>query len=322
MKSTIVIPNFNGMKYIENCLHSIEGCKGHGNFHVIVVDNGSTDGSKEVVIEKFPHVELIPLLENTGFCKAMNIGIEQVKTPYVIFLNNDTTVDSNMVVVLEEMIESKGNIFSVSAKMLEMSRPDIIDGAGDLYCALGWAFARGKGKSSVESHCKPAKIFSACGGAAIYSMKILKQIGVLDENHFAYLEDVDLGYRSQIYGYDNYYCPEAIVYHAGSGASGSRYNEFKISLASKNSIYLIYKNMPLLQIIFNSPFLILGFIMKIAFFIKKGYGKTYCNGLIQGIKFCSTDQAKKHKIPVLKANLYHYLRLECQILRNMFLRNM
>ena len=94
-------------------------------------------------------------------------------------------------------------------------------------------------------------------------MDILKEIGLFDENHFAYLEDVDLGYRAKIHGYDNFYEPLAVCYHAGSGFSGSRYNEFKVNLSSRNSIYLILKNMPLLQLLINLPFLLLGFLTKI-----------------------------------------------------------
>lgn len=102
------------------------------------------------------------------------------------------------------------------------------------------------------------------------------KIGYFDENHFAYLEDIDIGYRARIFGYQNGYCPDAIVYHAGSGASGSRYNAFKVDLSSRNSIYLIYKNMPLLQLILNLPFLLLGFLVKTLFFIKRDLGFFIC----------------------------------------------
>ncbi len=322
MKSTIVIPNFNGIKYIENCLISLQKCLNFGEFHVIVVDNGSKDGSKDIVANQYPWVELIALEFNTGFCVAANEGIRATMTPYVILLNNDTTVAPDFVLELEKKIEADAKIFSVSAKMVDMKNPSLIDGAGDLYSALGWGFARGKGKHTATDYTEDAQIFSSCGGAAAYRMSILNEIGLLDENHFAYLEDMDLGYRAQIFGYRNYYASKAIVYHAGSAASGSRYNEFKITLSSKNSIYLIYKNMPFLQMLINLPFLMIGYFIKTLFFIKKGYGKTYCKGIVNGLVFCTKPEAKSHKIPFSLRNFKNYVRIQKCLWVNMFLRNM
>ena len=319
MKTTIIIPNYNGIEYLNDCLTSLQKCEPN-DFHIIVVDNGSTDGSAELLKEKYPDVESIFLLENTGFAPAVNRGLEQVKTLYALLLNNDILVEPDFVSKMEQAIESHTNCFSVSAKMLQMHQPKILDGAGDLYCALGWAFALGKGKTAIDHYTKPAKIFSSCGGAVIYRMDILNQIGYFDENHFAYLEDVDLGYRARIHGYDNWYEPSAIVYHAGSAFSGSRYNEFKTKLASRNSIYIILKNMPFLQIVLNLPFLLLGFLTKIVFFTKKRHGNTYCMGLINGFKLYFSKEGRKHKVPFKFANLIHYIRIELELLWNVIRR--
>lgn len=319
MLTTVIIPNYNGIEYLEGCLTSLEKCT-PADFHIIVVDNGSTDGSVELLKEKFPKVEGIFLKENTGFSVAVNRGLESVKTPYAILLNNDVTVEPDFVLKMESAIEKWKRCFSISAKMLMMQKPELLDGAGDLYCALGWAFALGKGKSAKEHYTKPAKIFSSCGGAVIYRMEILHEIGFFDENHFAYLEDVDLGYRARIFGYENRYEPEAIVYHAGSAVSGSRYNEFKINLSSRNSVYLILKNMPLLQIIINLPLLLIGFLTKIAFFIKKGYGHTYCKGLLKGFLLYFSKEGRTQKVPFKFSNLKNYLMIELELLWNVVRR--
>lgn len=319
MKTTIIIPNYNGIEYLENCLLSLQKCEPN-EFHVIVVDNGSTDGCVELLKEKFPAVEAIFLPENIGFAPAVNRGLEHVKTPYALLLNNDITVEPDFVLRMEEAMNANKNCFSVSAKMLQMHNPELLDGAGDLYCALGWAFALGKGKTAADHYTKPAKIFSSCAGAAIYRMDILREIGFFDENHFAYLEDVDLGWRARIAGYYSRYEPSAVVYHAGSGFSGSRYNEFKINLSSRNSVYLILKNMPLLQIIINLPFLILGFLTKIAFFIRKGHGKTYCKGLLNGFKLYFSAEGRPHKVPFKLCNLKNYIFIELELLWNIFRR--
>ena len=273
VKSTVVIPNYNGIKYIEACLYSIF-LGTTKDLEVIMVDNASTDGSLELVKEKFPQVQIIENQENTGFAAAVNQGILASRTPYVILLNNDTVAELSFVHELEKAMERDKRIFSVSAKLISLHDKEKTDDAGDFYCALGWAFARGKGKKP-ELYQENCEIFSACAGAAIYRRACFEEIGLFDENHFAYLEDIDIGYRAQLYGYHNRFEPEAVVFHAGSATSGSRYNTFKTKLASRNSIYLVYKNMPLLQIIINMPFLLIGFFIKTLFFMKKGseFGK-------------------------------------------------
>lgn len=319
MKTTVIIPNYNGKEYLGPCLSSLLKCQ-PSDFRVLVVDNGSTDGSVELLKEQFPQVETILLPENTGFAPAVNRGLEQTKTPFALLLNNDTTVETDFVTRMENAMEDHKKAFSVSAKMVMMQDKSLLDGAGDLYCALGWAYALGKGKTVADHYTKPAPIFSSCGGAVIYRMDVLERIGLFDEDHFAYLEDVDIGYRAKIHGYQNFYEPSAVCYHAGSGFSGSRYNEFKVNLSSRNSIYLILKNMPVLQILINLPFLLIGFMAKIVFFIKKGYGYTYCIGLVKGFGLYFSEEGRKKKVPFQLKNLPNYLMIEWELLWNIIRR--
>lgn len=313
--STIVIPNYNGIKYMEKCLLSLAGEPAD----IIVVDNGSVDGSREVVEQKFPEVRCIAWKENRGFCEAVNAGIRESKTPYVILLNNDTEVEKGFVRALEHVLDRDDGVFSGAAQMRNLHHRELIDDAGDYYCALGWAFARGKDRPA-DSYQKTCEVFAACGGACIYRKEVLDRIGCLDENHFAYLEDVDLGYRAKIHGYRNYYVPEAVVYHAGSGSTGSRHNKFKVDLTSKNSIYLIYKNMPFLQIVLNLPFLIPGFLIKAAFFTAKGMGATYLRGLLKGVALCNSRKGRAHKVHFRMENLPAYQRIQWELWRNMIYR--
>ncbi len=315
-KSTVIIPNYNGIKYIEACLESLF-IGTDTDFEVIVVDNASRDGSLELVKEKFPQVTLIENSENTGFDKAVNQGILASKTPYVILLNNDTRVERSFVHELEKAIEQSHKIFSVSAKMIALHDKDKLDDAGDFYCALGWAFARGKGKKP-DLYDKSCEIFASCAGAAIYRREIFDEIGLFDEEHFAYLEDIDIGYRAQLYGYQNIYAPRAIVYHAGSATSGSRYNAFKTKLASQNSVYIIYKNMPLIQILINLPFLCAGFLIKTLFFIKKGLGKEYISGLVSGIRLSASEKGKRHKVRFAGKRVRYYVKIQCQLWGNLW----
>ncbi len=318
MLTSVVIPNYNGSKYLKNCLLSLQKCEDE-DFEVIVVDNGSTDGSDVLPDSLNLNVRLLKLNENTGFAHAVNVGIREAKGEYVILLNNDTEVTGGFVSNLTGALKNNRNAFSTSAMMVDMNNREVLDGAGDYYCALGWAFAYGKGKRITECD-KGRKIFSACGGACIYDKSKLEITGLFDEQHFAYLEDVDLGYRARIAGFDNIYEPKAVVYHAGSGFSGSRYNEFKIKLSSRNSIYLILKNMPLLQLIINLPFLLVGYLIKTLFFILKGFGKVYLKGLLAGFKLYFSKEGHKNKVRFKLSNLKNYFIIEIELLVNILRR--
>ena len=311
---TVVIPNWNGMKYLPDCLASLAG-QTYPGLKVILIDNGSEDGSAAYARETYPGIRIRAFRRNTGFCRAVNEGIRLSDTPYVILLNNDTVCDPDFVSRMVEGIRRHPKAFSCSARMMQMNQPDKIDDAGDYYCALGWAFADAKGLNA-EARQKEHKVFSACAGAAVYRRELFKQIGYFDEKHFAYLEDVDIGYRAQRKGYENWYLPDAVVYHAGSSASGSIYNEFKTIHTSRNSVYLILKNMPLWQIFLNLPFLTAGFLVKTVFFIRKGYGKTYLKGLAKGYRMGAA--ARKNGRNPKKGE--HYFSLQIQLWKNMILR--
>ncbi len=318
-KIAIVIPNYNGIEYIANCLNSLQK-QSVADFDVIVVDNHSMDGSKELVLKEFPEVICVERDNNGGFSVAVNVGISKAKelgAEFVFLLNNDTVADAGLIEKLVQAIESDDNIFSVQAKMLSLKEPELIDDAGDFYTVLGWAYARGKGKSA-KKYQKRTRIFAACAGAAMYRMEYFDKIGLFDELHFAYLEDVDIGYRARLYGYDNMYEPDAIVYHAGSASSGSRYNEFKIRLAARNSVYLIYKNQTILQKILHFVPMLCGFLIKQFFFILKGHGKVYHEAVMEGIKMCRTETAKSARIGLVSGHLKDALKVELELWGNIF----
>lgn len=312
MKVTIIIPNYNGKHFMKPCLESLnqQTCK---DFHILVVDNCSSDGSLEYMAEEYPAVEVIPLKKNYGFSYAVNVGIRHATTPYVILLNNDTVVDERYVEEMLKSIEQSPRIFSVSSKMIQMYHPELIDSAGDLYTLMGWGVCRGTGRP-VTNYTIPDQIFTACAGAAIYRRSVFLQIGYFDEAHFAYLEDIDIGYRAKIYGYQNMFCPTALVYHVGSGTSGSKYNTFKVKLSARNSVWLNYKNMPFLQLLLNAIPLSLGYLIKTIFFYKIGFGKDYTDGLKEG--FHNINKVKK--VPFSILHLKNYVKIEFELILHTF----
>ena len=314
MEVSVVIPNYNGIAFLDSVLASLEG-QTLKNFEVIFVDNGSSDGSCSFVAGNYPWVHIIELPENYGFCCAVNEGIKASRAPYVLLLNNDTEVKEDFLEEMTAAIRRHKKAFSCAARMVQYHDRDRLDDAGNFYNALGWSFARGKGKD-IHTYEEEEKIFSSCGGAAIYRRKVFERIGYFDEEHFAYLEDTDIGYRARIYGYENWYAPKAVVYHVGSGTSGSRYNQFKTRYSSRNNVYLIYKNMPLFQIILNLPFLLSGFLIKFLFFAAKGMGKEYLAGIKNGFSI----SRKGHKVPFSMKHLPNYARIQLELWKNIFLR--
>jgi GT2 family glycosyltransferase len=307
---SIVIPNYNGSKYIKDCINSIYK-QTYKEYEIIVVDNDSKDDSVEIIEKSFKNIKLIKNINNLGFSAAVNQGIKASTGELVILLNNDTVVFEDWLQNLVKCINKDKRIFSVCSKMIRYNEKDKIDDAGDEYCILGWAYKRGDGQP-IQKYSKDEEVFSSCAGAGIYRKKVFDEIGYFDENFFAYMEDVDISYRAKIHGYKNIYCADAKVFHIGSATSGSKYNSFKIKLAARNNVYVVYKNMLLLQLIINFPFLFTGFLIKYLFFIKKGHKKEY----EEGIKEAFSNIRKMKKVKFQFNNLKNYILIEFYMIIN------
>lgn len=312
MKISVIIPNYNGEKIIDGCIESLLKQE-YKEFDIIIVDNNSTDRSVEIIEEKYPSITLIKNNKNLGFAAAVNIGIKASNSDFVALLNNDTEVDKKWLGNLYSVVSKDDKIFSASSKMIRFYERDIIDDAGDQYNLLGWAYKRGDG-ASVDKFNKDKVVFSTCAGAGLYRRKVFEEIGYFDEAFFAYLEDIDVSFRGNIYGYKNVYVSDAIVYHMVSATSGSRHNKFKVKLASRNNIYLIRKNMPLIFTIINLPFLVLGIIVKYIFFCRKSLGKEYLEGIKEGIFIKNKIKRTKFKLK----NLIYYFIIEGKLIANTF----
>lgn len=312
MKVSIVTPNYNGEKFLKNYFNSLnEDCEYIGE--VIIIDNGSSDNSLDYIKSNsfnFP-IKLIENKENLGFAPAVNQGISEAQYEYIFSLNNDTEVKKGCIEELIKIISSNENIFSVQAKMLQYNNKNLIDDAGDEYNLLAWSKKIGENQKSSNFN-EVSQIFSSCAGAAMYKKSLLDEIGYFDSNFFAYTEDIDLSLRAHINGYKNFSCPYAIVYHIGSATSGSRYNEFKVKLSARNNIWVVYKNFPIPQKILNFIFLFLGFFIKYLFFLKKGFGPTYLEGIKEGLK----TRNKIDKVKFNSKNTKNYFKLEYRLIIN------
>ena len=316
-KVTIVIPNYNGEKYLKGCLDSILPSVQNAaiTYDIIVVDDASADSSREIV-KGYPDVKLIEQKKNGGFSASVNAGIKASETPYVILLNNDTIAKPGFVQSLYNSIKNDNKCFSVSASMRTWDDESIMDSAGDIYCALGWSRARGRGKSA-NGFSRSVKVFSSCAGAAIYRKEIFDIIGYFDPVHFMYLEDLDICWRAMLAGYHNTYDSNAVVRHFGSASTGSKYNSRKVIYSASNNIYVLYKNMSLLQLLFNFPLLLAGFFVKTLFFIKKGLGRDYLKGLGQGFGKCF-GRGRNMRYRGFTRIIPRLFKIELILLRNVF----
>lgn len=262
---TVVIPNWNGIALIRECLHSLE--QQTLDHVVIVVDNGSVDGSNDVVRNEFPEVQLLEFPNNAGFAGGVNRGIRPALArgaKYIALLNNDAIADERWLEELVATAAADERVGMVAAKIVTMDGRRI-DSTGDFYSVWGLAFPRGRGEVDSGQYDSPemGDIFSASGGASLYRAQMLDEIGLFDERFFAYLEDVDIGFRARLAGWKIHYAPKATVRHLIGGTSSRmdisgmdmysdvdeyegqvRLNGFARYHTVKNSTYLYTKNMP------------------------------------------------------------------------------
>lgn len=243
-KVSVVIPNWNGKHFLSGCLDSLAN-QSYKNLDVIVVDNGSKDGSVSFIKENYPDVHLIEFDSNTGFSPAVNAGIRESQAPLIALLNNDTVVDPKWVEELVDALDAHPELGSVGCKMLSYEDHTILDGVGDGYRRGGLPGRIGHKERDTGRFDEERYILGACGGAAMYRKELFDDIGLFDEDYFAYLEDVDMALRAQSAGYKCLYVPSARVYHLGCGTTGGTgYSPLVVRLSAQNNINTIVKNIP------------------------------------------------------------------------------
>lgn len=308
MKLSIIIPNFNGARFLGPCLDSLRN-QTFQDFQVLLADNGSSDSSLSFVSSHYPEVLILLSPRNQGFAAAANAGIRYARTPYVMLLNNDTILAPSCLAHLMEAIQQDPRAFSVGAKILTMDEPPLVDTTGDFYSLFGYAFCRGQGDKPGPRNLRP--VFTNSGCAVIYRRSLLGRTGLLDPRFFAYLEDVDLGFRARIRGLTNIHCPSAIVFHVGSGTTGAKYTPLKVFCSARNNLWLRQKNLTLFQKICHLPLFVLGSFVKYLYFRRHGLHTWYLRGILAGLR---------HPVlPGRELSFVSFLRTEPWILLGTFL---
>ncbi len=240
---SVVIPNWNGKQFLRGCLDSLAE-QIYEPREVIVVDNGSHDGSVEYLNANYPQVKLVHFEMNTGFSVAVNAGIRAARGEFIALLNNDTVVEPSWLSEMVRALKEHPELGSTGCKMLGYDDRKLLDGAGDAYRRGGLPGRIGQRERDIGQFDAPRLILGACGGAAVYRRTMLDDIGLFDEDYFAYLEDVDLGLRAQSAGYQCMYVPTSVMYHLGCGTTGSGFHPFVVRLSAQNNWNTIVKNIP------------------------------------------------------------------------------
>lgn len=239
---SVIIPNWNGKELVKECLDSLQAQQ-YKNFETIVVDNGSTDGSIELISTTYPKVKIIPLDKNYGFAKAINEGVKKSKSKYIFLLNNDTSVDSGCIYNLIKTAQTHPRVASVGCKLLNYFKRDIIDGVGILISEVGHGQSIGYREKDNGRFNSEEFVFGVTGGAALFNRGVFISVGFFDEDYFMYYEEVDWAFRAQFLGYKSIYCPGAIVYHKHKMSSKKR-PQFVEYWQFRNMTQTIIKDFP------------------------------------------------------------------------------
>jgi GT2 family glycosyltransferase/glycosyltransferase involved in cell wall biosynthesis len=292
---SVIIVNWNGRTHLATCLPALFA-QSFRDFEVIVVDNGSTDGSVEWVKEQFAQVRVIQNQTNLGFAVANNQGIRAAQGKLVALLNNDTQVDPQWLAEMVEAMESDPSVGMVAAKMLLADQPNLIDSAGVAIDRAGIAWgAEGGQTDHLTTSAAVREVFGACGGAALYRRSMLAEIGLLDEDFFAYLEDVDLAWRAQWAGWRGVYAARAQVLHLHS-ATSKRIPHFKSRLLGRNKLWLLVKNYPWPHLLWYLPLILLYEALSLGYALRENRLTSALAGRLEALRRLPVMLAKRRGI--------------------------
>ncbi len=291
---SVIIPNWNGLRFVGMCLDSLKQST-FASHEVIVVDNGSSDGSRELIESDYPWVRLVKLPENLGFATACNRGIEASKGKYICLLNNDIEVEPDWIEKLYEGMERHPECGMGTTKMMFLDQRDTFYNTGDLFHAWSSGGGRGQGEKDVGQYDEEEYVFGACAGAGIYRRELFDTVGLFDEDFFIFAEDVDLNMRSQLRGFEAVYLPEAKVYHIGTATVGL-YSDRYIYLCKRNDLFVLIKTMSL-AMVFRHCLLILKHQLKdIRYFTYRGQGLVLLKSKLAALRQLFPMLLRRHRI--------------------------
>lgn len=266
---SIIIVNFNGLRFLEPCLSSISR-QTYTRFEIIFVDNGSSDTSVDFVREHYPSAVIIETGKNTGFAGGTNAGIRRAAGEYLLTLNNDTVLDPRFLEEIQKPLQDDPLTGSCGSKML---LPDgRINSTAICFSRSGAAWDRGMDEPDTGQYDCAEEVFGACAGAALYRRSMLDEIGLLDEDFFLFLEDVDLAFRARLAGWKCRYVPTARVVHVHGGTSGTG-SDMAVYYGNRNLLWYIVKDFPARMLFLSLPWIVGRTCAEIPFYLLQGKGR-------------------------------------------------
>jgi GT2 family glycosyltransferase len=278
----VVIVNFNGREHITECLESVRR-QTRKPARTIVVDNDSSDGSPELIRERFPEVELVPAGGNVGFAAANNLAARRAEDcEWLALLNPDAFPHPEWLDALVRAAEENTGFSCFGSHMRRAGTVDELDGTGDVYQVGGMAWRRDNGKPDSRAR-PPGEIFSPCAAAALYPRAVFLEAGGFDERYFAYYEDTDLAFRLRLRGHRCFYEPSAVVDHVGFAAAGAE-TPFTAYHSQRNIVWTYVKNMPAPLFWAYLPQHVLVNLLNVAWYSMRGQGRPVLRAKVDAMR--------------------------------------
>jgi GT2 family glycosyltransferase len=252
---TVAIATYNGRDLLAIVLRSLAE-QTFRDFRVVVVDDASTDDTRSFLANQWPDVRLTVNAHNRGVTATLNACLSLARTEFVALFNNDMELEPDCLTELMRALRDDPTAGSASPKLLSAADHSCLDGAGDTFHWAGTGWRRGHGERDAGQYDQAQPIFGACAGAAVYRRTALETVGLLDDDFFAFYEDVDWSFRAQLAGFTCRYVPTAIAYHVGSATIGQGETDFTRYHTWRNSIWLVVKDYPLSMLLLQLPRLI------------------------------------------------------------------
>ena len=295
-KTTIIAVNWNNSTHLYHCLNNLSSQE-LSDLDVVLLDNGSTHGLPDTLVEQYPTLKLITerLDTNLGFATANNIGAHMAKGQWLALLNADAFPEPDWLENLVKAAEENPEYSFFSSRQIQANNPEFLDGAGDAYHISGLAWRNGYNHPVATYGHEQKEIFSACAAAALIERDLFLEMGGFDEDFFSYFEDVDLGFRLRLLGKKCLYVPDAVVHHVGSASTGKR-SDFSVYYGYRNMIWTFFKNMPTPLIWFLLPIHIGTLLFFIFYLSLRGQGKVILRAIFDAIKGVPKILEKRKRI--------------------------
>ncbi len=254
---TVTIATFDGRELLAGVLDSLGAQTIADRIEIVVIDDGSSDGTAAWLREQRPEVELIAHGANLGVTRSLNEGLQLARGEFIALLNNDVELAPDCLQRLLDDLREHPRAAVSTPKLLDFHDRTRLDGAGDTYSRWGMATRRGHGEPDRGQY-EAGQVMSACAAVAVYRREAIELLGGMDEDFFAYLEDVDWSLRARLAGWECRYEPAAVAFHMGSATLGAGPSAFNLFHVWRNGLWVIAKDLPLSTILRLSPFLLAG----------------------------------------------------------------